>query len=127
MHDITMQIVRVIMLMGSMYARLVDVNVTFLLGEFKPEGKILMKIPTGFKKYYPPGILLFLKWTLYRVKNREIILETIVGYHEWTGLHMEQGGCLPVLQVGSYDWVVIQFPPKMAENWWRYGGELVTK
>ena len=22
---------------------------------------------------------------------------------------------------------VIQFPPEMVENWWRYGGELVTK
>ena len=22
---------------------------------------------------------------------------------------------------------MIQFPPKMVENWWRYGGELVTK
>ena len=23
--------------------------------------------------------------------------------------------------------VLIQFPPEMVENWWRYGGELVTK
>ena len=22
---------------------------------------------------------------------------------------------------------LIQFPPEMDENWWRYGGELVTK
>ena len=22
---------------------------------------------------------------------------------------------------------MIQFPPEMVENWWRYGGELVTK
>ena len=22
---------------------------------------------------------------------------------------------------------LIQFPPEMVENWWRYGGELVTK
>ena len=27
---------------------------------------------------------------------------------------------------GQIEWL-IQFPPKMAENWWRYGGELVTK
>ena len=26
-----------------------------------------------------------------------------------------------------YDAIMIQFPPEMAENWWRYGGELVTK
>ena len=33
-HDTTMQIVLVIMLMGSMCAHLVDVNGGFLLGEF---------------------------------------------------------------------------------------------
>ena len=27
------------------------------------------------------------------------------------------------------DWLcmMIQFPPEMVENWWRYGGEVVTK
>ena len=45
------------------------VNGAFLLGEFKPEKKIFMKILHGFEKYYPPGELLLLKWTLYRVKN----------------------------------------------------------
>ena len=25
------------------------------------------------------------------------------------------------------DPTVIQFPPEMVENWWRYGGEVVTK
>ena len=23
--------------------------------------------------------------------------------------------------------ILIQFPPEMVENWWRYGGEVVTK
>ena len=69
MHDITMQIVLAIMLMGSMHAHLVDVNGAFLLGEFKLEEEIFKKIPCGFEKYYSPGVLLFLKWTLYGVKN----------------------------------------------------------
>ena len=67
--DITVQIVLVIMLMGRMCVHLVDVNGAFLLGEFKLEEKIFMKIPCRFKKYYLPGVLLFLKCTLYGVKN----------------------------------------------------------
>ena len=67
-HDITVQIVLAIMLMGSMCAHLDDVNGLFL-GEFKPEERISMKIPCGFKKYFPLGVLLFLKHTLYGLKN----------------------------------------------------------
>ena len=52
-----------------MIAHLVDVNSAFLLGEFKPDEKIYMKIPWGFKKIYPDSGLLFLKRTLYGVKN----------------------------------------------------------
>ena len=68
-HDITVQIVLVLMLMGGLAAHLVDVNGTFFLGQFKPEEKIYMKIPLGFKKFYPSGGLLFLKHTLYGIKN----------------------------------------------------------
>ena len=68
-HDITMRILLVMMLMGSMCAHLVDVNGVFLLGKSKPEEKIFMKIPCRFKKHYPPGVLLFLKQTLYGVKK----------------------------------------------------------
>ena len=57
------------MLMGGFAAHLVDVNGAFLLGQFKPEEKIYMKIPLGFKKFYPSGGLLFLKCTLYGIKN----------------------------------------------------------
>ena len=52
-----------------MHALLVDVNGTFLLGEFKPDENIYMKIPLGFEKFYPHGGLLFLKWMLYGLKN----------------------------------------------------------
>ena len=62
-HDITVQIVLVLMLMGGLAAHLVDGNGAFLLG------KIYMKIPLGFEKFYPSGGLLFLKHTLYGVKN----------------------------------------------------------
>ena len=57
------------MLMGRFATHLVDVNGAFLLGWLKPKEKIYMKIPLGFKKFYPSGGLLFLKHTLYGVKN----------------------------------------------------------
>ena len=50
-HDMTMHILLVLMLMGKLSAHLVDVNGTFLLGEFKPNEKIYMKIPQGFEKF----------------------------------------------------------------------------
>ena len=49
MHDITVHIVVVLMLMGNMIAHFVDVKVHFLLGEFKSDEMIYMKIPQGFK------------------------------------------------------------------------------
>ena len=67
--DIMVQIVLVLMLMGGLAAHLVDVNGGFLLGQFKPTERIYMKIPLGFEKFYPLGGLLFLKCTLYGVKN----------------------------------------------------------
>ena len=57
------------MLMGNMITHLVDVNSAFLLGESKPDKKIYMKFPHGFKKFYLQGGLLFLKRTLSGVKN----------------------------------------------------------
>ena len=68
-HNITVQIVLVLMLMGGFAAHLVDMNGAFLLGQFKPKEKIYMNIPLGFKKFYQSGGLLFLKHTLYGVKN----------------------------------------------------------
>ena len=61
MYDITVRIVLVLMLMGNMVTHLVDVNGAFLLGKFKLDEKIFMKIPCGFEKIYPQGGLLFLK------------------------------------------------------------------
>ena len=60
-HDITMHIVLVLMLMGKLAAHLVDVNGAFLLGCFKHEELICMKVLKGFEKFYPSGGLLFLQ------------------------------------------------------------------
>ena len=41
------------------------------------------------------------------------------------GMTDRQDICLTYRQTGCVN--LIQFPPETAENWWRYGGELVTK
>ena len=50
-----------LMLMGNLAAHLVDVNCAILLGQFRLEERIYMKVPRGFQKFYPAGGLLFLK------------------------------------------------------------------
>ena len=58
-HDITVCIVLVLMLMGKLAVYLVDVNGAFLLGCSKPEERIYMKVLKGFQKFYPSGGLFF--------------------------------------------------------------------
>ena len=75
-----------------MIAHLVDVNSAFLLGEFKPDKKIYLKIAWGFKTIYPQGGLLFSKRTLYGVNCQQcskIILEIASQNHEQVGVQAE--------------------------------------
>ena len=58
-HDITVHIMLVLMLIGKLAVHLVEVNGAFLLGCFKPEERIYMKVLKGFQKFYPSGGLLF--------------------------------------------------------------------
>ena len=62
-------IVLTILLMSGWVAHIVDVNRAFLLGEFRENEHIYMKIPKGFEKFYSPDILLYLRKALYGVKN----------------------------------------------------------
>ena len=68
-HDITVHIVLTILLMSGWAAHIVDVNGAFLLGEFRENEHIYMKIPKGFEQFYSPDVLLYLCKTLYGVKN----------------------------------------------------------
>ena len=68
-HDIAVHIVLTMLLMSSWVAHIVDVNRAFLLGEFKVNQHIYMKIPKGFEKFYSPDVFLYLQKTLYGVKN----------------------------------------------------------
>ena len=68
-HDITVHIVLTILLMSGWAAHIVDVNGAFLLGEFKENEHIYMKVPKGFECFYSSDVLLYLRKTLYGVKN----------------------------------------------------------
>ena len=68
-HDITVRIVLTILLMSSWAAHIVNVNGAFLLGEFRENDHIYMKIPKGFERFYSSDVLLYLRKTLYGVKN----------------------------------------------------------
>ena len=68
-HDITVHIVLTILLMSGWAAHIFDVNGAFLLGEFRENEHSYMKIPKGFERFYSPNVLLYLRKTLYGVKN----------------------------------------------------------
>ena len=68
-HDITVRIVLTILLMSGWAAHIVDVNGAFLLGEFRENEHIYMKVPKGFERFYSPDVLLYLRKTVYGVKN----------------------------------------------------------
>ena len=50
-HDITVRIVLTILLMSGWAAHIVDVNGALLLGEFRENEHIYMKVPKGFKRF----------------------------------------------------------------------------
>ena len=68
-HEITVCIMLVIMIMALWHAEIIDVKEAFLKPSFDPKHKVYMEIPKGFKKFYPKNLLLLLKKTLYGVKN----------------------------------------------------------
>ena len=105
MHDITVHIILVSMLVGKLSAHLVDVNSTFLLGEFKPDEKSFMKIQWGLEKFYPFGGLLFLKRTVWSQKCSKNIFEIASGNPERVGIQVKLSGPMPVLQMGQKVWV----------------------
>ena len=100
-HDITMCIVLVLMLMGKLAAHLVDVNGAFLLGHFKPEEQIYMKVPKGFENFYPIGGLLFCNELYMVLKCSKSFLEITFGYYGQIGICAKLSRPMFVLQMGS--------------------------
>ena len=70
---ITIWVVFIIMLMAGMIGKILDVKGSFLRGKFKNGEKVHMKVPEGFKKYYPPNTLLLLLAKLYGIKQAAMV------------------------------------------------------
>ena len=68
-HEITVRIMLVLMIMALWLAEIIGVKGAFLKASFDPKQKVYMEIPKGFEKFYPKNVLLLLKKTLYGVKN----------------------------------------------------------
>ena len=68
-HEITVRIMLVLMIMALWQAEIIDVKGAFPKASFEPKHKVYMEIPKGFNKFYPKNVLLLLKKTLYGVKN----------------------------------------------------------
>ena len=68
-HEVTVRIMLVLMIMALWHAEIIDVNWAFLKASFDLKHKVYMEIPKGFGKFYPKNVLLLLKKTLYSVKN----------------------------------------------------------
>ena len=64
-HEITVHIMLVLMIMALWHAEIIDVKGAFLNASFDPKHKVYMEIPKGSKS----STLLLLKKTLYGVKN----------------------------------------------------------
>ena len=65
----TIRIVLTLMLMAGWTARVVDVKGAFLHGKFDSGEKIYMKVPQGMEKHYPSNVVLFLRKTIYGLKQ----------------------------------------------------------
>jgi hypothetical protein len=57
------------MLMQGRIAHVADVKGAFLYGEFEDGEKTYIKIPLGFKQFYPSNTVLLLKKRLYELKQ----------------------------------------------------------
>jgi roadblock/LC7 domain-containing protein len=69
-NEMTICIILTLMIMAAWLDKLLDVKGAFLHGDFGPkEAPILMKIPQGFKKFYPKGWLLLLLKTICGLKQ----------------------------------------------------------
>jgi hypothetical protein len=65
----TIRIALMIMLMQSGIAHVVGVKGAIIYGEFEDREKIYIKIPLGFKGFYPSDTVLLLKKMLYGLKQ----------------------------------------------------------
>jgi Reverse transcriptase (RNA-dependent DNA polymerase) len=67
--EMTIHVLWILIMMALLHAQLMDVIGAFLLGQFNPKHKMYMRVPRGFEKFYPPGVVLLLERTLYGTRQ----------------------------------------------------------
>ena len=65
MNQATIRIFFIVAIMAKWTIEVLDVQGAFLNGEFEDGEIIYMKVPQGFKKYYPGNVVLQLMKTIY--------------------------------------------------------------
>ena len=68
-NEASIFIILILMVLGRLYGELNDVKGAFLNGEFSNGEKLYMRVPQGFEKFYPPGVVLLLLKTIYGLKQ----------------------------------------------------------
>ena len=68
-HEITVRILLVLMIMALWHAEIIDIKGAFLKASFDPKHKVYMEIPKRFGKFYPKDALQLVKKTQNGVKN----------------------------------------------------------
>ena len=66
--EFAIRVMLVLVVMVSLHAELVDVEVVFLNGRYDNGEEIFVKVPDGMRKWYSPHILLRLLRTMYGTK-----------------------------------------------------------
>ena len=68
-NEATIFMVLILIVMGRMYAELMDVRGAFLHGRFKPDERLYMRVPQGFEKWYGANVILLLLRTIYGLRQ----------------------------------------------------------
>jgi hypothetical protein len=65
----SIRIVQILMIMADWQGQIVDIMGACLHGEFQDGKVIYMKVPHGFEKFYPDGVVLKLKKCIYGLEQ----------------------------------------------------------
>ena len=71
-NEMTIRIILTLMLMAAWYSYMIDHVGAFLHGRFDAGEEIYIRVPQGFEKFYPVGVVLQLMQTLYGTKQAAV-------------------------------------------------------
>jgi hypothetical protein len=93
---VTTRIVMTLIVMTSWAAHLMDVHGAFLKGKFRDGEIIYMKVPQGFKKFYPKNVALLLLRTIYGLVQAALAFwrETVAAFGYMNYIRSKADPCL---------------------------------